>query len=101
MNYFILIFILGVGTFLIRTSFILLGHKISIHHNIKVALSFLTITLLPAMIFPKIILLNPTPTELNERLAASIVALFISYQSKNVLITMLGGFLSLVFFKSL
>lgn len=96
MKYFLIIFILGIGTYSIRASFILLGHKISIHENIKLALSFLSITILPAMIYPSIILKYQPSLEINERLIASIIALALAYRFKNILITIIGGFVSLL-----
>lgn len=97
MKYFFLVSLLAIGTYLIRCSFIILGDKISIHENIKLGLGFLTITILPALVFPNVIIESIDLGSVHPRIWASLFAIGISLVSKNILITMIGGFTLLIF----
>jgi len=97
MKYYILITILILVTYFIRSSFILFGHRLTFSKDAKLALSFLVISILPAMIFPGILVKYEPVHIFNERLVASIFAIGISLKSKNIMTTMIGGLSMLLF----
>lgn len=92
MKYYILITILFLITYFIRSSFIVFGNKIQLSQNIKLGLSFLVVAILPAMIFPNILLEYDSSLLINERLVAAIAAIVISLKTRSIVATMLGGF---------
>ena|GEM_PF-3437933 len=92
MKYYVLITILFFITYFIRSSFIVFGHRIHLSENIKLGLSFLVVSILPAMIFPSILLEYDSSLFINERLVAAIAAIVISLKTKSIMATMFGGF---------
>ena len=85
--------LIGVGTFLIRLSFIYLFGRFTIPAIVLRLLRFVPPAALSALIFPAILLQNGavaiTPT--NERFVAALVAAMISVLTQNMLLTICSG----------
>jgi branched-subunit amino acid transport protein len=93
MNIWPTIFVVGVFTFAIRLSFILLFGRIEIPPELRRALRYVPPAVLTAIIFPELLLpsgalyLSPG----NERLLAGIIAGFVAWRTGNVVITLVSG----------
>lgn len=87
--------IIGIGlvTFAIRLSFILLFGKMAMPDWVRRALRFIPTAVLSAIIFPELAMpggeLNLTPG--NPRLLAGILAALVAWRTKNVILTILAG----------
>lgn len=93
MNLWLIIIGMGVITYAIRLSMIVLLEKVDITPTIKQALRFVPPAVLSAIIFPE--LLQPGGTlDLslgNERLLAGLLAMLVAWLTKNVLFTIAAG----------
>lgn len=92
-----IMFGLGLGTFFIRLSFIALYEKIHFHPLIQNSLKFIPATVLFSLIIPQFLTMNNhlDISFSNPRLIAGIVAGFVSWNTKNVAITILSGMVTL------
>ena len=91
-----LIIIAGIITFLTRFSMIGLLKKDMLTEKTKVILSYVPSAIFPAIIFPAILLdINGVIFfESNAKIVASIVAIFIGYLTKNIILTIFSGLFS-------
>jgi branched-subunit amino acid transport protein len=92
-NFWPTILFLGLGTFLIRCSFIYLSSKLHINDRMKEILSFIPAAIFPALVTP-MVFFHQGQSQIfmhKERLVAILLATFISYKSKNILITIVSG----------
>lgn len=82
---------LGIATFLIRFSFIgfLAGRRLP--PVVMEALSFVPVTVLPAIIAPMVLMQEGALTADPQRIAAAAVALAIGAAARNMLAAILGG----------
>ena len=84
---------LGLGTFLIRFSFIALYGKIQFPALVEKSLKFIPAAVLFSLISPQFLMVNghPNLTFSNPRLIAGIAAGFVSWRTKNVALTIISG----------
>lgn len=93
MNIWLVMIFLGLLTFAIRLSFILLLERIKLPPTFQRALRLVPIAVLSAIIAPELgyyneaLALSPT----NPRLLAGIVATLVAFWTKNVVWTLLAG----------
>jgi branched-subunit amino acid transport protein len=103
MNLWLVIIGMGIITYGIRLSMIVLLDKVEIPLKLKQALRFVPAAVLSAIIFPE--LLQPggrLDVSLgNERLIAGILAMMIAWRTKNVLWTIAVGMAALWLLQSL
>ena len=94
--------VIGVGTFLIRLSFIYLFGRIAVSDTVLRLLRFVPPAALSALIFPAILVPNGQPeiTLANGRISAALVAAMIALLTKNMLLTICSGLAALWVFQS-
>ena len=87
------IIIIGIGTFLFRFSFIYMYGRFELPNWIKRAMRYVPPAVLSALIFPAIVIKNETVwiSPQNPRLVAGIIAIFIAWRTKNLLLTIAAG----------
>jgi branched-subunit amino acid transport protein len=87
----------GVGTFLIRLSFIELYGKLRIPTLLSQALVYVPASVLAALVLPAIVFSNGTNTLAltDARLPAAVVAVLVAWFSKNTILTLIAGMGSL------
>ncbi len=97
MNLWLIIIGMGVITYAIRLSLIVLLEKVEVTDSIRSALRFVPPTVLSAIILPE--LLQPGGTlDLslgNDRMLAGLLAAFVAWRTKNVLLTISIGMAAL------
>ena len=93
MNLWIVIIIIGLLTFAIRLSFILLFGVVEVPPLLSRALRFVPAAVLSAIILPDLLLRdgNLAIGLGNDRLLAGAVAIGVAWRSKNVLLTIAAG----------
>ena len=97
MNIWLVMFLGGLITFGMRFSFIYLFGKLHISETLRKALHYVPPAVLSAIIFPELFLRNQQ-LDLsldNHRLLAGLVAVVVAYLTKNTLVTILAGMLTL------
>jgi branched-subunit amino acid transport protein len=98
MNLWIVMLIAGLVTFGIRLSFILIFGSREIPAQIQRILRLVPAAVLPAIIFPEVLIknniLNISLT--NFRIYAAIIAVLVSWKTKNVFLTILAGMIILI-----
>lgn len=87
----------GVGTFLIRLSFILIMDKITLPKAIHRMLRFIPASVLSALVVPAVLLHKNGVTTFAgwERLFAALLAVLVAWKTKNVLATIATGMIAL------
>lgn len=92
-----IVILLGLGTQSIRASFVFLFEKVKLPKTFEKGFPYIPVAVLPALIAPQIFYHQGTVDGLfgYERLLASLIALIICFKTKNVLLTILSGLLSL------
>ena len=98
MNIWIVMLIGGLITFGMRFSFIFLFGKFHIPETVRKALHYVPPAVLSAIVFPELFLSNGTLNLSfgNYRLLAGLVAVAVAWFTKNALITILVGMLTLL-----
>ena len=93
MNHWLTIIGMGIVTYFIRVSPILLLERFELNENIKQALRFVPVAVLTAIVFPE--MFQPGGqldlTLGNDRMIAGFIAIGVAYFSKNVVWTVLIG----------
>lgn len=84
---------MGFGTFLIRSSVIYMSGRITISDRLKEIFTFIPCAILPALVAPMVFFSKGEVQTLmyKERVVALLVAVFIAYKSKNILVTIIVG----------
>lgn len=85
---------IGIGTFVLRVSFIELAGRIPLPVRVSRALRFLPAAVLSAIILPLVLKLPDGTLDLsptNPKIIAALVATLIAWRTKNAVITILGG----------
>ena len=97
MTVWIIMLGLALGTFLLRTSFILVLGDHGIHPVLERALRFVPAAVLSALVVPEILVRHNSllVSPRNPQLVAGIVAATIAWRSKSVVLTILGGMITL------
>jgi len=97
MTLWLTIFAAGLITYATRLSFILLFERIQIPAWLRRALRFVPAAVLSAIILPELVFqdgtLAVTPT--NPRLLAGIIAILVAWRTKNILLTLISGMVTL------
>jgi branched-subunit amino acid transport protein len=98
MKLWLLFFVIGVGTFALRYSFIFLFGKIEIPEVVERALRFVPPTVLMGIILPAVLKSNGSleVSVSNERIWAALVAFGVAYWTKSVLLTLILGMTALI-----
>jgi branched-subunit amino acid transport protein len=93
MNIWLIMIGLGIGTFIIRVSFIALFGKWEIPPLWQRALRFVPVSVLFPLVVPQFLTNNNTIdlSLFNPRLIAGLVAGLVAWRTKNVVITILSG----------
>jgi branched-subunit amino acid transport protein len=91
-DYWPVVLCLGLGTFLLRFSFILIVDRVTFPEAVVRMLRFIPASVLPAIIAPAVLLhgADAGPTALARPLAAA-VAVLVAWKTRNILVTILGG----------
>ena len=97
MTLWLTIFAAGLITYATRLSFILLFERIEIPFWLRRLLRFVPAAVLSAIILPELVFqdgtLAVTPT--NPRLLAGIIAILVAWRTKNILLTLISGMVTL------
>ena len=97
MTLWLTIFAAGLITYATRLSFILLFERIQIPAWLRRALRYVPAAVLSAIILPELVFqdgtLAVTPT--NPRLLAGIIAILVAWRTKNILLTLISGMVTL------
>jgi branched-subunit amino acid transport protein len=103
MTIWVVILAAGVLTYTTRLSFILLFEKLNLPDWVKRALRFVPPTVMSAIILPELLMDNGVLRLLpvNPRLVAGAIAVLIAWRSRNVLLTILSGMITLWLLQSL
>lgn len=88
---------LGIGTFLIRYSFILIMDRLTISDNVRRMLRFIPAAVLPALVVPAILLHRNGVTGFAgwDRLIAALIAVAVAWRTRNILATIGSGMAAL------
>jgi branched-subunit amino acid transport protein len=93
MTIWLTMFLVGLGTYVTRLSFILIFGRRELPDVVRRALRFVPPAVLTALIFPELLLpdgrLDLSPG--NERLIAGLLATLVAWRSKNVMLTIVAG----------
>jgi branched-subunit amino acid transport protein len=102
MLFWLTIIIVGVLTYALRVSFIAFYGKITIPPTVQRALSFVPVTVLPAIIAQQLLVRDGAwfVSAHNPRLLAGVVAVVVAWRTRNVLLTIAIGMLSLWLFQA-
>ena len=97
MNLWLTMILAGVITYAIRLSFILVFGKMEVPVTLRRALRFVPPAVLTAIIFPELLFMDGAVhlSIGNSRLIAGLLAAFIAWRTKNVLLTILLGMIAL------
>jgi branched-subunit amino acid transport protein len=102
MNYVLMIGGMAVVTVLIKALFFILGDRLVFPPWLNLALSFVPVTVLTAIITPMILAPHGNGLELHSRnpqLLASLIAVIVCVLSRRQLLTIVVGLLSFFFFQ--
>ena len=92
---------LGLGTFLIRLSFILLVDKLTLPDAFTRMLRFIPASVLPALVAPAVLLHGGTGPAAWERPLAGLVAVAVAWRTKSVIATIASGMAALWLLKAI
>ncbi|MFQ3319961.1 MAG: branched-subunit amino acid transport protein [Natronomonas sp.] len=90
---------IGVGTFLIRFSFIYLFEYLSeVPEGVERALRFVPPAVLAALVVPAVVVLDGTPAVSfgNKRLLAAVIAAVVAWRTESILATIVVGLVAFV-----
>ncbi|HZD58105.1 MAG TPA: AzlD domain-containing protein [Anaerolineales bacterium] len=103
MSIWLVMIAIGVMTYATRLSFILLFGKMEIPRNLRRALRFVPAAVLPAIIFPELLVrdgvLNLSLG--NERMLAGILAFLVAWRTKSAVLTIFIGMAALLLLQTL
>ena len=102
MNFWLIIIAAGIITYAIRLSFIIIFENRDIPSNLQRWLKYVPSAVFSAIIFPEIFVRDGTVdmSPGNLRLIAGVIAALFAWRTKNVLITILVGMVSLLILQS-
>lgn len=84
---------IGVGTFLIRFSFILIMDRLTLPEAAHRMLRFIPASVLPAIVVPAVLLPDGAggPLAGSERILAALVAVAVAWKTRSILFTIASG----------
>lgn len=87
------IIIIAMGTFLLRFSFIYLYGRFELPKWLRTAMKYVPTAILSALVFPAILIKDDMiwVSPQNPKLIAGIIASFIAWKTKNLVLTILAG----------
>lgn len=96
-TYWIIVPILGLGTYLIRLSFILLMERIPLPGAAHRMLRFIPASVLPALVLPAVLFgkTGITPLADPARTGAALIAMLVAWKTRNTLATIGAGMAAL------
>ncbi|ADU61306.1 MAG: AzlD domain-containing protein [Pseudodesulfovibrio sp.] len=96
-TYWVVVPILGLGTYLIRLSFILLMERIPLPQAAHRMLRFIPASVLPALVLPAVLFgkTGTTPLADPARTGAALVAMLVAWKTRNTLATIGAGMAAL------
>ncbi len=102
MNIWLVIFLGGLLTFLIRLSFIFLLDRVAVPDWFKRGLRFVPAAVLSAIILPELFAPGGTLSLSwrNPQLLSGIAAILVAWRTKNVILTLLAGVIVLFFMRT-
>lgn len=88
-TYWPIVLVLGIGTFLIRFSFILIMDKLTLPDAVHRMLRFIPASVLTALVVPAVLFHGSGGIYFDgwERGVAALVAVFVAWKTKNTLVT--------------
>lgn len=94
---------IGLGTFLIRYSFILIMDRITLPDMVQRMLRFIPASVLPALVVPAVVLHKNGVTSFAgwERVVAALIAVGVAWKTRSIIWTIASGMASLWLLKSL
>ncbi len=97
MNPWLIVIAIGIGTLLLRGSFLAMLGPGSISPAVQRALRFVPAAVFPAIALPAVFLVNGSYVMAfdNYRIYAAIVAAFVGYRTKNLSLTTIAGLATL------
>lgn len=92
-TYWPTVLILGLGTFIIRLSFILIMDRITMPETVQQMLRFIPAAVLTALTVPAVLLHKSGSTTMAdpERIVAALIAVVVAWKTKNILATIGTG----------
>lgn len=92
-TYWPVVLILGLGTFLLRFSFILIMDRLTVPEAFTRMLRFIPASVLPALVAPAIVLHGSGPFGFSglERPLAALVGAMVAWWTRNILLTICAG----------
>lgn len=96
-TYWPIVLILGVGTFFIRYSFILIMDKLPLPDGVHRLLRFIPASVMSALVIPSVLLHKNGVTSFAgwERVVAASIAVLVAWKTRNILATIGSGMLAL------
>lgn len=96
-TYWVVALGIGVGTFLIRFSFILIMDKVTLPDAVHRMLRFIPASVLPALVVPAVLLHKNGVTSFAgwERPVAALIAVAVAWKTKNIFLTIAAGMAAL------
>jgi len=96
-TYWPIVVILGIGTFLIRFSFILIMDKWPLPEAMQRMLRFIPASVMTALVVPSVLLQKNGVTSFAgwERVIAAFIAVLVAWKTRNILATIVSGMVSL------
>jgi branched-subunit amino acid transport protein len=93
----------GIFTYAIRLSFILLLEKIRMPTLLRRSLQYVPVAVFSAIIFPMVFVQDEQVviSPLNPRLISAIVAALVAWRTRNIVLTILAGMLTLFLVQAL
>jgi branched-subunit amino acid transport protein len=91
-DFWLVAVLLGLGTFLIRFSFILIVDKVAFPEAVVRMLRFIPASVLPAIIVPAVLLHGTDGGPVGPaRPVAALVAVLVAWKTRSILVTILSG----------
>ncbi|WP_041720912.1 AzlD domain-containing protein [Pseudodesulfovibrio piezophilus] len=102
-QYWIVVLGIGLGTFLIRFSFILIIDKITLPETVQRMLRFIPASVMPALVVPAVLLhKNGVATFAGwDRILAALIAVLVAWKTRSILATIGSGMVSLWILKTM
>ncbi|QJB56471.1 AzlD domain-containing protein [Pseudodesulfovibrio sp. zrk46] len=103
MKYWPMVLGIGIGTFIIRYSFILIIDRVTLSDEVRRMLRFIPASVLSALMVPAVLLHKNGVTTFAgwERVLAALVAIGVAWKTRNIMATIASGMVALWGFQAL